>query len=90
MEIKSTLETAVGIEQYLNKDIKEGIKGIIKHRCSDFAVNEIDDDGQVVVITDLAIPEIDLKRPVPSDEEVCYSSLEVRAHLPLSIFDNCF
>ena len=24
MEIKSTLETAVGIEQYLNKDIKEG------------------------------------------------------------------
>ena len=78
VEVQSTLETDVGIEQYLNRDMTgTGIQGIIKHLYSDFAVNEVDLEGSVVVIKNLELPEVDLKKPMPSDEQVCHSALEV-------------
>ena len=78
VEVQSTLETDVGIEQYLNRDMTgTGIQGIIKHLYSDFAVNEVDLEGSVVSIKDLELPEADLKKPMPSDEQVCHSALEV-------------
>ena len=40
-------EEDVGIECFINQ-IDEGFECIIKHRYSDFIVNEIDEDGKVV------------------------------------------
>eukprot|EP01135_Chromosphaera_perkinsii_P002574 Nk52_evm90s224 gene=Nk52_evmTU90s224 len=44
-------EEDVGIEQYVGKH--EGIFGIIKQRYTDFLVNEIDMDGNIVHLTDV-------------------------------------
>ncbi|VVT46377.1 uncharacterized protein SAPINGB_P001183 [Magnusiomyces paraingens] len=44
-------EIDVGITQFLSPDLK-GFKGILKQRYSDFLVNEIDKDGNVVHLTD--------------------------------------
>ena len=79
VDTNSTLETEVGIEQYLNKEMtsKGGIQGIIKHLYSDFAVNEVDLDGNVVMIKSTDVPEIDIKKPMPSDDQVCHSALDV-------------
>ena len=40
-------EENVGIVEYINKEA-EGFEGILKHRYSDFIVNEISENGQVV------------------------------------------
>lgn len=77
--MESTLETSVGIEQYLNKDICTGggLQGIIKHKFSDFAVNEISSEGCLVKLKNLGLPAVDVVKPVPSDDEVIYQNQEV-------------
>lgn len=47
----SLRETDVGITEYLYKDI-QGFNGTIKQRYSDFIVNEINTDGEVIVLKD--------------------------------------
>ena len=42
-------EEDVGITEYINKD-NQGFKCVLKHRYSDFIVNEIDENGNVVWI----------------------------------------
>ena len=50
-------EKEAGIEEYLCKD-NVTIRCVIKHRFSDFVVNEIDENGVVVWFT----PETDLQK----------------------------
>lgn len=58
-------ETDVGISTYLNKNKLEihqsGFTCILKHRFSDFNVNEIGLDGKVLYLTNLDIPSCDAK-----------------------------
>ena len=42
-----TTEQDVGIAEFVNKD-DEGFEGILKHRYSDFIVNEISENGNIV------------------------------------------
>jgi tRNA pseudouridine13 synthase len=44
-------ESEVGISHYWNEENKEIEGGVIKHRYSDFIVNEIDEEGNVVYLT---------------------------------------
>jgi len=48
-------EKEAGIEEYLSKE-NVAIRCVIKHRFSDFIVNEIDENGKVIWFT----PETDL------------------------------
>lgn len=50
-------EKDVGITEYLSND--KGFYGILKHRYSDFLVNEIQKDGTIVHLTDFSAPEED-------------------------------
>ena len=50
-----TFEVDVGITEFMNPE-SEGFDAILKHRFSDFNVNEIDLDGKVVYLTSLDIP----------------------------------
>jgi tRNA pseudouridine13 synthase len=50
-----TFEVDVGITEFMNPEL-EGFDAILKHRFSDFNVNEIDLDGKVVYLTSLDIP----------------------------------
>ena len=63
---KRPTETDVGISTYLNNDesiiSKSGFTCILKHRYSDFNVNEIDPDGTVVCLTDTTLPSCDEKQ----------------------------
>lgn len=47
IEFNKLNEEDVGITEYTGKDLK-GFNCILKHRYSDFLVNEIDTDGNVV------------------------------------------
>ena len=64
-QVKRPAETDVGISTYLNKNPLEihqtGFNCILKHRYSDFNVNEIGIDGKVLYLTNLDIPECDAK-----------------------------
>ncbi|KAM7358136.1 pseudouridine synthase 7 [Cochliomyia hominivorax] len=51
----SLKEEQAGITEYINKG--EGFRGILKSRFSDFHVNEIDLDGQVLQLNDTSIPK---------------------------------
>ncbi len=55
-EEAGTCEADVGIDVFMNPDL-EGFDAILKHRFSDFNVNEIDMDGKIVKITDLEVPK---------------------------------
>ncbi|TPX36701.1 hypothetical protein SmJEL517_g01223 [Synchytrium microbalum] len=48
-------ESQVGITAWMNPDMP-GFKGILKHRYTDFLVNEIDMDGRVMHLTSLKAP----------------------------------
>lgn len=48
-------ENEAGIQEYLSKE-NVPIKCVIKHRFSDFVVNEIDENGKVIWF----VPETDL------------------------------
>ncbi|XP_054749827.2 pseudouridylate synthase 7 homolog [Lytechinus pictus] len=48
-------ETDVGIVEYMSDH--EGVPGILKQRYRDFLVNEIDEQGQVIRLTDMKCPE---------------------------------
>ncbi|KAF5390713.1 hypothetical protein D9757_002685 [Collybiopsis confluens] len=50
------LETDVGISQYVGQGVSK-IEGIIKQRFTDFLVNEVDLDGNVLHLKSLAMPE---------------------------------
>ncbi|ORX91940.1 tRNA pseudouridine synthase D [Basidiobolus meristosporus CBS 931.73] len=66
-------EHCVGITEFVNASIP-GFTGIIKHRYTDFLVNEIDEEGQVVHLTDFSLPK---STPLePPKEEVPLLSLE--------------
>jgi len=58
-------EASVGILTYLNKNDSEipssGFSCILKHRFSDFNVNEIDPEGNVAYLTDSELPSCDVK-----------------------------
>lgn len=56
-------EEDVGITEYINNSNK-GFHGIIKQRFSDFQVNEIDIDGNIVKLTSLELP------PEPPEKEL--------------------
>ena len=63
----SLKEEDVGITEYLSAELK-GFQAIIKHRFSDFNVNEIDREGNVTRLKSMKIPE---EKPVEAnaDEE---------------------
>ena len=64
-EVKRPTEPDVGISTYLNKHEAEipqsGFNCILKHRYSDFNVNEISLNGEVVYLTNLELPSCDEK-----------------------------
>ena len=62
-QLKTTAEQDVGISKYLDNDPETqfGFSCILKHRYSDFNVNEIDEHGQVIRLSDLEPPNIDAK-----------------------------
>lgn len=64
-------EDQVFITEYVTAG--EGFHGILKSRFSDFQVNEIDSDGKVAILTDLALPV------APASEEK--SNVEVEQEL---------
>lgn len=51
----SLKENQIGITEYVSPG--PGFTGIIKHRISDFQVNEIDLDGNVAKLTDTKAPK---------------------------------
>lgn len=51
-------EIAVGITTFINSD-GTSFRGVIKHRYSDFLVNEIDPDGNVVHLKNLSETIVD-------------------------------
>ncbi|SGZ40695.1 related to Multisubstrate pseudouridine synthase 7 [Hanseniaspora guilliermondii] len=57
----SLREADVGITEYLYKDI-QGFNGTIKQRYSDFIVNEINTDGEVVVLKDKGFQQKEKKK----------------------------
>ncbi|KIK68015.1 hypothetical protein GYMLUDRAFT_804143 [Collybiopsis luxurians FD-317 M1] len=66
------LETDVGISEYVGRGVSK-IEGIIKQRFTDFLVNEVDLDGNVLHLKSLAMPESAKKNPAPfsaTDEQV--------------------
>lgn len=65
MESKD-LEKDVGIELYLNPENTSISGGTIKHRFSDFIVNEIGLDGKVLYLT---TKESNVNDPTPKEEE---------------------
>ncbi|KAL1918034.1 uncharacterized protein VTP21DRAFT_3300 [Calcarisporiella thermophila] len=64
-------EVDVGITEYVDATIP-GFSGVIKQRYSDFIVNEVDQDGQVVYLTQLTPPEL----AVEKDEDQTRASPE--------------
>jgi hypothetical protein len=50
-------ENEAGIQEYLSKE-NVSIRCVIKHRFSDFVVNEIDENGKVIWF----VPETDLQK----------------------------
>ena len=54
--LKHRPECDVGISEYCSTH--EGFSGILKHRYSDFLVNEINLDGQTVHLTSTELPEV--------------------------------
>ncbi|KAG9317426.1 tRNA pseudouridine synthase D [Chiua virens] len=54
--LRQLLECDVGISEYINRDLPP-ICGIIKQRFTDFLVNEVDLDHQVLHIKSLGLPE---------------------------------
>ncbi|KAJ3774471.1 pseudouridine synthase [Lentinula raphanica] len=50
------LETDVGISEYVGRGVSK-VEGIIKQRFTDFLVNEVDLDGNVIHLKSLAMPE---------------------------------
>ncbi|RPA86395.1 tRNA pseudouridine synthase D [Ascobolus immersus RN42] len=58
------LEHRVGITEFLSPNVK-GFSGILKQRYSDFLVNEIEPNGNVVHLTDMAIPKPKVVEPEP-------------------------
>lgn len=57
-------EIDVGITEFIGTS--DPFNGIIKTKFSDFQVNEIDLDGNIVTLTDLTVPE------PPEDEETAH------------------
>ncbi|KAL6936371.1 hypothetical protein ACO0OL_002571 [Hanseniaspora opuntiae] len=57
----SLRETDVGITEYLYKDI-QGFNGTIKQRYSDFIVNEINTEGEVIVLKDKGFQQKEKKK----------------------------
>uniref|UniRef100_A0A2C9KBZ3 Tyrosine-protein kinase ephrin type A/B receptor-like domain-containing protein n=1 Tax=Biomphalaria glabrata TaxID=6526 RepID=A0A2C9KBZ3_BIOGL len=69
-------ESQAGITEYLSDH--EGFSAIIKQRYSDFIVHEIDKEGNVVHLTDLAVPEDDQhEETAPETEKVTESCPEI-------------
>ena len=66
VEVRRPIETDVGISTYLNNNESEvplsGFSCILKHRYSDFNVNEIDLDGKVTYLTNIDPPKCDAKQ----------------------------
>ncbi|KAJ3789478.1 pseudouridine synthase [Lentinula aff. detonsa] len=56
------LETNVGISEYVGRGVSK-IEGIIKQRFTDFLVNEVDLDGNVIHLKSLGMPEPSKKYP---------------------------
>lgn len=54
-KLENLKEVDVGITAYIGDT--QPFNGILKAKYSDFHVNEIDDDGHVVTLTSLAVPE---------------------------------
>lgn len=52
---KTLKECDVGITEFVSKT--EGFTGVLKARFSDFHVNEIDPDGNIIVLTDQTAPK---------------------------------
>lgn len=52
-------EADAGILEYMDKNVS-AVSGIIKHRFTDFFVNEIDKKDNVVRLTDIGLPEDEL------------------------------
>lgn len=54
MEKFSLMEKDIGVTEYVGKT--PGFNAVIKSRFSDFQVNEIDLDGNIVKLTDTSLP----------------------------------
>ncbi|XP_038054168.1 pseudouridylate synthase 7 homolog isoform X2 [Patiria miniata] len=64
--LKGLRETDVGIVEYISKH--KGFHGVIKHRYQDFLVNEVNQEGQIVHLTDMSCPDPKVKIPINADE----------------------
>ncbi|KAK9512607.1 hypothetical protein O3M35_000996 [Rhynocoris fuscipes] len=61
-------EKDVGITEFINSTSK-GFTGIIKHRCSDFQVHEIDLEGNIVELKSTDLPTISEETDTASESE---------------------
>ncbi|KAL5487840.1 PUS7 [Sanghuangporus weigelae] len=62
-----TLEYDVGISEYISKDLPP-IHAIIKQRFTDFLVNEVNLNGEVIHIQSLEVPSSETKKQTAVDE----------------------
>ncbi|GJJ69952.1 tRNA pseudouridine13 synthase [Entomortierella parvispora] len=62
-------ETLVGITTFVDPSIP-GFSAIIKQRYSDFIVNEVDQDNQVVHLTSFDLPELDPEALKARDDKI--------------------
>lgn len=69
-----TKEHFIGITQYVSKT--KGFSGILKQRYSDFHVNEIDMDGNIVHLTNQDIPQDDIQTAEVTEEEMSVLTFE--------------
>jgi tRNA pseudouridine13 synthase len=53
----SEQERRVGITEYISLNTVKPFFGILKHKFTDFLVNEVDMEGRVVQLTDISIPD---------------------------------
>ncbi|KAK9709859.1 multisubstrate pseudouridine synthase 7, partial [Basidiobolus ranarum] len=62
-------EKSVGITEFISESTT-GFSGILKHRYSDFMVNEIDLCGNVVHLTDFSLPNFSLLDPSKEEQSL--------------------
>nr|ACO15285.1 pseudouridine synthase YOR243C [Caligus clemensi] len=58
MEEGASHEAKFGISEYITKDV-DGFRGILKHRYSDFLVNEVDLDGKIIRFSGPSLPKVE-------------------------------
>ncbi|OLL22513.1 hypothetical protein NEOLI_002658 [Neolecta irregularis DAH-3] len=63
-DVYTLTEDSVGITEFIHPEAL-GFSGIIKQRYTDFLVNEVDEHGNVIHLTEIGKPELFLPRKEP-------------------------